>query len=284
MRFGAHVSIRGALHLAIDRAVAIGCECVQIFVGNPRQWRAVVYAEHDLNLFTMKRDRARLDPLVAHTVYLINLAAADPTVYRLSTTALTYAAQTMDRLGGLAAITHIGSSTDTAEPQTLRRITTALTRALKATTRSMILLENSVGAGGQIGGTFQEFRDIFEAMGEHPRLGVCLDSAHLFAWGWDLRTPKGVDAVVNAFDRVVGLRRLRALHLNDSKAPLGSHVDRHENIGEGAIGRAGFKALVNHPALQHLPAFIETPGFDREGPDRKNLLVLKRLRRTRRGK
>lgn len=278
MRFGAHVSIRGALHLAIDRAVTIGCECLQIFVGNPRQWREVTYAEHDLDLFVEKRRRADLDPLVAHSAYLINLAAADPALRRLSIAALTYATRTMDRLNGLATITHIGSRGNAPWRDALRRLTAALRQTFDATQRSMVLLENSAGAGGQIGGRFEELRDILQAMDWHPRLGVCLDSAHLFGWGWDLRTPQGVDAVVRAFDHIVGLKRLRAWHLNDSRAPLGSHLDRHENIGKGTIGRAGFRALVNHSALRHLPGFIETPGFDRQGPDRKNLGLLKRLR------
>ncbi len=278
MRFGAHVSIRGALHLAIDRAVALGCECLQIFVGSPRQWRAVVYADHELDLFVRKRQRTHLDPLVAHAAYLINLAAPDSTVHRRSVAALTYAVRMMDRLDGFATITHIGSRREGSWRDALRRITTALARTLAATDRSMLLLENSVGAGGQVGGSFEELREILTAMRWHPRLGICLDSAHLFAAGWDLRAPRTVDMLVRSFDRTVGLRWLRAWHLNDSKAPLGSHLDRHENIGEGQIGRRGFGALVSHPAFRHLPAFIETPGFDREGPDRKNLQILKRLR------
>lgn len=278
MRFGAHVSIRGALHLAVDRAVAIGCECLQIFVGSPRQWREITYSDHDLNRFIEKRRRAKLDPLVAHTAYLINLAASDIEIYRRSTGALIYALKTMDRLQGFAAITHLGSRGSRPWEDALTRITAALAVALDATERSLILLEGSVGAGGQIGGTFQELRAILEVMEWHPRLGVCLDSAHLFAAGWDIRTPKGVDAVVRAFDHTVGLRHLRAFHLNDSKGRLGSHVDRHANIGQGRIGRAGFRALVNHPRLRRLPGFIETPGFDHQGPDRKNLEVLKRLR------
>lgn len=280
MRFGAHVSIRGALHLAIDRAVAIGCECLQIFVGSPRQWREVIYSERDLDLFIEKRRRARLDPLVAHTAYLINLAAADPEIYRRSTRALIYAVRMMDRLGGLAAISHVGSRGDRPWPGALARITAALSVTLEATDRAMILLEHSVGAGGQVGTTFEELRDILHAMQWHPRLGICLDSCHLFASGWDIRTPDGVDQVVHVFDRVVGLRALSAFHLNDSKGGLGSRVDRHENIGKGRIGRAGFRALATHPKLRRLPGFIETPGFDRRGPDKRNLQVLKRLRQS----
>lgn len=281
MKFGAHVSTRDAIHLAVDRAQAIGCECLQIFAGSPRQWREIAYTDEALDLFVAKRRRARLDPLVAHTAYLINLAAADMAVYEKSTRALVYALRLMDRLDGLAAITHLGSRGDRPWPDALRRITAALTVALDATQRAMIVMENSAGAGGQTGGTFQELRDVLAAMRWHPRLGVCLDSCHLFAAGWDIRTPAGVSAALREFDRTVGLRHLRAMHLNDSKGALGSHVDRHDNIGDGRIGRAGFRALVNHPKLRKLPGFIETPGFDHQGPDRKNLVVLKRLREAR---
>jgi deoxyribonuclease-4 len=279
VKFGAHVSIRGKLHLAVDRAVAIGCECLQIFVGSPRQWREVAYPDEDLDLFIRKRRIAGLDPLVAHCAYLINLTASDPLVYQRSTAALIYAVRAMDRLRGLGAITHVGSRGDRPWPEARDRIVASLSVALERSDRAMILLENSVGAGGYVGSSFEDLRDILTAMRRHRRLGICLDSAHLFAAGWDIRTRRGVDAVVDAFDRIVGLKWLRALHLNDSKGRLGSRVDRHANIGEGWIGRAGFRALVNHPALAHLAGFIETPGFDHEGPDRKNLDVLKRLRR-----
>src|SRR5256886_11556565 len=154
----------------------------------------------------------------------------------------------------------------------------ALTVALDATDRAMVLVEYSVGAGGQVGGTFEELADILRAMRYHPRVGICLDSCHLFAAGWDLRTPQGVSQMLRAFDQTVGLKHLRALHLNDSKGALGSRIDRHENIGQGRIGRRGFAALVNHPKLLRLPGFIETPGFNRKGPDQKNLEILKRLR------
>jgi deoxyribonuclease IV len=278
MRFGAHVSIRGALYLAIDRAVAIGCECLQIFVGSPRQWREIHYSEHDFDLFVAKRRQANLDPLVAHTAYLINLASADPQLHARSTAALIYALRAMDRLGGKAAITHLGSRGTHPWPEALPRVAAALGVALEATDRAMILLEHSVGAGGQVGGTFDELRDVLQAVHDHPRVGVCLDSCHLFAAGWDLRTADGLAAMLREFNRTVGLERLHAFHLNDSQGPLGSRLDRHANIGGGRIGRAGFAALVNHPRLRRLPGFIETPGFDHQGPDGRNLRLLKQLR------
>ena len=282
MKFGAHVSIRGTLHLAVDRAVAIGCECLQIFVGSPRQWREVHYSEHDFNLFVAKRRQAGLDPLVAHTAYLINLASADPQLQARSTAALIYALRVMDRLGGMAAITHLGSRGTRPWPDALPRVAAALDVALEATDRAMILLEHSVGAGGQVGGTFEELRDILQAVHDHPRVGVCLDSCHLFAAGWDLRTADGLAAMLREFNRTVGLERLHALHLNDSQGALGSRLDRHANIGQGRIGRAGFATLVSHPRLRRLPGFIETPGFDHRGPDGRNLRLLKQLRATNR--
>jgi deoxyribonuclease-4 len=278
VRFGAHVSIRGAIHLAVDRAAAIGCECLQIFVGSPRQWREVVYPEDDLDRFVAKRRAAGLDPLVAHTAYLINLGAEEAGLFRRSVGALAYALRMMDRLDGLGAITHLGSRGAQPWRAALARLTAALSVALEASARAMILIEHSVGAGAQLGGTFEELAEIIDRMAGHPRLGVCLDSCHLFAAGWDLRTPAGVAATLQAFDRIVGLDRLRALHLNDSRAPLGSKIDRHEHIGAGRIGLDGFRALVNDPRLARLPAFIETPHAGSALPDRRNLELLKRLR------
>jgi len=159
------------------------------------------------------------------------------------------------------------------------RVAAALRVVLDHTEGAMVILENSAGAGGAIGGTFEELAAILDALEWHPRLGVCLDTAHLFAAAFDIRTPEGVARMLRAFDRIVGLRHLRAIHLNDSKAPLGSYLDRHENIGAGQIGAKGFRALLHHRATQGLPGFIETPGFDRRGADRRNLEILKQLRR-----
>ena len=273
---GAHVSIAGRIYEAIPRAEALGCECLQIFYGSPRQWRRVSYPANDLAEFRRLRARADIDPLVAHAPYLVNLASPNPRMRRHSIAALAHSTQGMEALRGFAVVTHIGSPMGTPWPEARARVARALRAALAYSTRPVILLEGSAGAG--LGRNFEELREILDETGEGRRLGVCLDTAHLFAAGWDLRTTAGVATMVESFDRVVGLRRLRALHFNDSKAALGSHRDRHDNIGEGAIGRAGFRAIFSHPALRRLPGFIETPGFARAGPDRRNVGLLKRLR------
>ena len=276
MPIGAHVSIAGHLYDAIPRATAIGCECLQIFVGSPRQWRLVSYAPADLAEFRRRRARTGLDPLVAHASYLVNFAAADPELFRRSVESLAHTVRGVDALDGLAAVTHLGSTRGADWDECCGRVALALRTVLARSSRAMVLVEGS--AGGTIGGTFEQLRDVLDAAGRSPRLGVCLDTAHLFAAGWDIRTPRGVAGMVDAFDRRVGLRRLRVLHLNDSKGALGSRLDRHENIGEGLIGRDGFRAILGHPALRGLPGLIETPGFDRQGPDRRNVMTLKALR------
>jgi deoxyribonuclease IV len=276
MPIGAHVSIAGRVYDAIPRAMAIGCECLQIFVGSPRQWRLVAYDPADLAEFRRRRARAGLAPLVAHASYLVNFATADPELFRRSVESLAHTARGMDALDGLGAITHLGSTRGAGWEECCDRVALALRAVLTRSSRAMVLLEGS--AGGTIGGTFEQLRDVLDAAGHNPRLGICLDTAHLFAAGWDIRTPKGVAEMVDAFDRRVGLRWLRVMHLNDSKSTLGSRLDRHENIGEGWIGRDGFRAVLGHPALRDLPGLIETPGFDRRGPDRRNVMTLKGLR------
>jgi deoxyribonuclease IV len=276
MPIGAHVSIAGRIYEAIPRALAIGCECLQIFIGSPRMWRPVTYDPADLAEFRRRRTQADLEPLVAHAAYLVNLASADPEMARRSVESLTHTVRGMDALGGLGAITHLGSTLGAAWEPCCDRVARALRAVLAGSSRAMVLLEGS--AGGTIGGTFEELRDVLDAAGRDPRLGVCLDTAHVFAAGWDVRTPRGVEAMVDAFDRRVGLRWLRVLHFNDSKAALGSRLDRHENIGRGRIGPDGFRALFGHPALRDLPGLIETPGFRLHGPDRRNVMALRRLR------
>ncbi len=282
MRLGAHVSISGSLDLAIDRAVAIGCECLQIFYGSPRQWREVVYPEDAIRRFVTKRRAAMLDPLVSHAAYLVNLAAPNREFRRKSIASLLATMRGVERLDGFGAVTHLGSRMGTDRRAALRRAAASIRQVLDRTTRAMVLLENSVGAGGTLGADFEDLRAVRDLLEGDPRVGFCLDTAHLFATGWDLRTSTGIDAMTVAFDRRVGWTHVRAIHLNDSKGALGSRIDRHENIGEGWIGPDGFRALLAHPRLRSLPGIIETPGFDREGPDRRNITRLKRLRGLRR--
>ncbi|MDR5709397.1 MAG: deoxyribonuclease IV [Armatimonadota bacterium] len=275
VRFGAHVSVRGRLPKAVARAVAIGCECLQIFVGNPRQWRPVSYPPADLEEFRRARAACRLDPLVAHTPYLVNLAATGE-VYERSVRALGHALEVVEALEGLGVVTHIGSARDCGFAEAVRRVARAVRRGLAATDHALVLLEGS--AGNTLGGTFRELEALVDALDGDRRVGICLDTAHLHATGWDLRTPEGVEAMLGAFHAQVGLERLRLVHLNDTRVPCGSRRDSHENIGAGRIGLAGFRALVNHPWLDSLCGIIETPGFGEQGPDRRNLEVLKSLR------
>lgn len=275
MRFGAHVSIRGHIYEAADRAARLGCECLQIFVGSPRTWRAVPYAADDLRELRRRCRAYGLRPLVAHAAYLVNLAA-EGEVYEKSVVHLAHALRTVEEAGGLGVVTHLGSRGQLPLPQAVRRVAQAVRRSLEECQRAWVLLEGS--AGRSLGGTFEELRMVLDAMDGHPRVGVCLDTAHLFAAGWDLRTPEGVDVTLSAFDECVGLSRLKLVHLNDSRGELGSGVDRHENIGQGRIGLEGFAAWVQHPKLRRLAGVIETPGFDRRGPDRANLRRLFALR------
>jgi deoxyribonuclease-4 len=278
MVLGAHVSISGSLDLAVDRACALGCECLQIFYGSPRQWRIVTYPEDAITQFIEKRARARLDPLMAHAAYLVNLAAPARADRRRAVASLCATVAGVARLGGLGAVTHLGSRVGAARGTTLRRVAASLREVLDATAGAMVLLENSAGAGGTLGASFDDLAAVLAHLDGHPRVGVCLDSAHLFAAGWDLRTPEGVGAMVEAAGRAFEWGRVRLFHLNDSQGPLNSHLDRHANIGEGWIGIGGFRAIVNHRAIRPLPGIIETPGFDGRGPDRQNLGRLRRLR------
>ncbi|MCS7235946.1 MAG: deoxyribonuclease IV [Armatimonadota bacterium] len=275
MRFGAHVSIRGHIYEAADRAARLGCECLQIFVGSPRTWREVHYLPDDLAELRRRCRAFGLRPLVAHAAYLVNLSS-EGEVFERSVRHLAHALRTVEQAGGLGVVAHLGSRHDLPVSRALKRVAGAVRRALADSDGGWVLLEGS--AGRTLGATFEELRAVLDALHGHPRVGVCLDTAHLFAAGWDLRTREGVEATLAAFRDQVGLGRLKLLHLNDSRADLGSGLDRHENIGEGRIGLEGFRAWVNHPELRHLCGVIETPGFDRAGPDRANLRRLKRLR------
>ncbi len=275
MRLGAHVSVAGSLVQGAERARAMGCECLQIFVGNPRQWRAIRHGAADRAAFRARLAEGAMAPLVAHSAYLVNLASSRPALRKKSVSSLVAALRDVEGLGGFGVVTHVGSAGAGTREEGIERVARSLVEALERTSRARILLENS--AGGTLGSDFRELSALLDRVERHERVGICLDTAHLFGAGFDLRTARDVRRVLGDFERAVGLQCLWLVHLNDSKAELGSRLDRHENIGEGKIGREGFRALLRTRALAAVAGVLEVPGFDGEGPDRRNLEILREL-------
>jgi deoxyribonuclease-4 len=279
MYVGAHVNSSGGVWKAIGNGADIGCEAIQFFAGSPRTWRPMVYKDADWEKFRELRAASPIRFVVIHTIYLINLASARDDFYEKSVTSLLGAVDAAEQLGADAIVTHVGSHQGAGFDVGLERVQAALRRALAESEGSAvrILLENTAGAGGTMGVDFDELGAMITAAGAHPRLGLCLDTAHVFEAGFDIRTAAGLDEALARLDAACGLDRLVMLHLNDSKTPYGSNRDRHENIGDGEIGREGFRAVVTHPALADVPGVLEVPGFDGNGPDARNLEILREL-------
>ena len=283
MYFGAHVGSSGGVWKAIEAGTDLGCEAIQIFAGSPRTWAPATYKEGDAARFRSARAASPIRFVVIHTIYLINLASAKDDFYEKSVASLVGAVIAAEQLGADAIVTHVGSHQGAGFDVGLERVAAALRQALAATPGSgvRLLLENTAGAGGTMGVDFAELATMIAAADSHPRLGLCLDTAHLFEAGYDLRTPAGVDAMVAALDDACGIERLVMLHLNDSKTALGSNRDRHENIGEGELGRDAFATIVAHPAFADLPGILEVPGFAGDGPDAANVAILRELQARR---
>ena len=280
MYLGAHVRASGGVWTAIEHGVELGCEAVQFFAGSPRTWRPMVYKDADAARFREARAAASLRFVVIHTIYLINLATTNDDFYEKSVTSLVGAVAAAEQLGAEAVVNHTGSHQGAGFAEGLERVRRAFARALVEVGDSAVkvLIENTAGAGGTMGVTFEEIRAIIDAVDGDPRVGVCLDTCHLHAAGYDLRTPSALENLLSDFDRVVGLERLVMLHLNDSLTPLGSNRDRHANIGEGELGLDAFAPVVNHPAFADLPGITEVPGVDGHGPDKENMQRLFSLR------
>ena len=280
MYFGAHVKASGGVWTAVERGEALDVQAIQFFAGSPRTWKPQLYRSADAARFREKRAASALRFAVIHTIYLINLATVNEEFYEKSVVALVGAVTAAEQLGVEAIVTHIGSHQGAGFEAGLARVREALQRALDEVgdSRVRLLLENTAGAGGTMGVTFAELAAMIAATGGDARLGVCLDTAHLLASGHELRTAEGLDATVSSFAQTVGLERLVMVHLNDSKTPLGSNRDRHENIGEGEIGREAMRLIVNHRAFADIPGILEVPGYEGQGPDRANLDTLRELR------
>jgi deoxyribonuclease-4 len=279
MYFGAHVSATGGLDKTLDRALEMGAEAVQLFTQSPRMWQPT---NHDPETFArFKERRVELGipdgAVVAHALYLCNLAAPDDVVYEKSRAAMRNTMEVARAIEADGVIFHVGSHLGAGMDVGVERVIPALNEVLDlCNDRTWLLMENSAGAGGTIGRSVEELVTLFEACNGHERLGVCVDTCHMFVSGVDVTDPKVVDGLVDEIDARIGLDRLRALHINDAAAPLGSNRDRHSNIGDGEIGEE-LGVFLSHPKLQGLPAFLEVPGVDKKGPNAEELRKVREI-------
>jgi deoxyribonuclease-4 len=279
MLCGAHVSAAGGIDTAIDRIEAIGGDCVQVFTQSPRMWKPTAHTPEAVERFRARRAEAGIGGVVCHAVYLVNLAAPDVEVYRKSVAALVATVDTAVALGADGVVFHVGSHLGAGLASGRRRIVSGMRKALARCEGDMwLLMENSAGAGGTIGRSLPELAGLVDALDGHPRLGICLDSCHLWASGYDVTKPAVVHEVVAEVDATIGLDRLRALHVNDSVPALGSNRDRHANLLEGEMG-VGLAAFLGHPAFQGLAAYLEVPGANDDGPDADQIRKLRDLHR-----
>ncbi len=278
MRFGGHVSIAGGLERAIERAQEITADCIQIFVAAPQRWLPANHSEEAVARFLEARDASGVTPVLLHGPYLINLGSTDELLRQRSIDAMVSQLEWADRLGAMGVVFHVGSTASGGRDAGMDLAADGLRQILdRARGQAPLLLETTAGGGNSIGGHFEDLGELIDRLDRTPRLQVCLDTCHIFAAGYPCRTITDLDQTLADFDRVIGMDRLTALHLNDSRDPFGSHRDRHANIGEGAIGLDGFRSIVNHRQLCRLPGFLEVPGFDGNGPDAENLRRLRAL-------
>jgi deoxyribonuclease-4 len=291
MRIGAHMSVAGGVANAVERAAVHGCESLQIFSKNANQWRAKPLDADDVRRFRARIEETGITPVVSHASYLINLATTAAPLREQSIAAFIDELDRADTLGLLGVVIHPGTCTAGTDEDALRLIADAIRAsfAMRTGQRAMVLLEHTAGQGRTLGYTFEHLRAIIDHLDGSPRLGVCLDTCHLLASGYDIVSNAGYEDTFADFDRIVGLDRLKVFHGNDSKKPCGSRVDRHEHIGQGCLGLKPFRRLINDPRFAELPILIETeksigaerPGAIVEDPfDVKNLTVLRSLRDT----
>lgn len=277
MEFGAHMSSSGGIDSAIDRIVAVGGDCVQVFTQSPRMWRPTNHKPEAVQAFRDKRAEAGIGGVVCHALYLCNLAAPNDEIYEKSIQTMRNTVDATSAIGADGVIFHVGSHLGAGFEAGLERTCAALAQILeRCVGDTWLLMENSAGAGGTIGRSLEELQTLLERLDRHPRLGICLDSCHLYVSGYDVTDPKAVAALVAELNTGIGLDRLRALHVNDSAAELGSNRDRHANIGEGLMGE-GLGAFLAHPAFQHLSAYLEVPGVNKQGPNADEIQKLRDL-------
>ncbi len=278
MLIGAHVSTAGGLVQAHARGVERGCEAIQVFNQSPRMWRPTRWKDPDVAEFRELMSEGPIRSVVIHAVYLINCASKDREIRRKSVASLTHALDMGDRIGADGVVIHPGSATGEPHEEALDRAGEAIREALAETDRCPLLLENTAGGGTTLGRSFSELARLMEARGGGDRLGLCLDCCHLLASGFDVRTAQKLDRVIDDCVDVVGLERLRCLHVNDSKTGLGSNADRHAPLGTGELGARGCAAFLSEPRFEGLPAIFEGPGFEGKAPGVEDVRRAKELR------
>jgi deoxyribonuclease-4 len=278
MMIGAHVSPAGGLQKAIARGVERGCRAIQIFNQSPRMWRATVYRDEDVAAFREAMSDSPIDAVLIHAVYLLNCASEDPDIRSKSLASLTHSLRAGHAIGAAGVVLHPGSAKTGHVGEAIERAAATIREALQESEGCELHLENTAGAGGTLGRSFEELAALVEGAGGDARLGVCLDSCHLFASGYDIRTPSEMASVLRQCTRKLGRGRVRSLHLNDSQTPLGSNRDRHANLGEGELGEDGCSTFLSAPALQKLPCVLETPGENRSGASAQEVAFAVALR------
>lgn len=277
MRFGFHISITGGFKKVVARALEKHCQTIQFFSRNPRGWDFNRLDPKDIQEFQIQIKNTDISPLFIHMPYLPNLSSTDKILYKKSFDSLTAELKRCEIIGAQFLITHIGKRMDSSEQKALLQISECVNKAFnKIDNRTILLLENTASMGSEIGYNFTQIKEIINRVEDKSRLGIVLDTAHMFGAGYPIHTRDGLNQTLKEFDKLIGMQKLHLIHLNDSKTELGSRVDRHEHIGKGKIGLDGMKNIINHPLLKHLPAIMETPKED-EQDDAKNMRVVKSL-------
>jgi deoxyribonuclease-4 len=280
MLIGAHVSTAGGLAKAIERGTDMGCESIQIFNQSPRMWRPTKYGPDDFAEFKEAMDDSPVEAVVIHAVYLINCATRDREMRVKSLDSLTHALRIGDGIGAAGVVLHPGAQNGEPHGPSMKRAAKVIAAAVKNSESCPLLLEQTAGHKGLLGRDFDETAELIELAGASKRLGLCLDSCHLFIQGYDVTKVDSLSQIVDEADEKVGLDRLRCLHVNDAAAPFGSNRDRHANLGKGEMGKQGLAAFLSEPRFEGLPATLETPGPNKKGPDKKEVTAAKRLRET----
>jgi deoxyribonuclease IV len=277
---GAHMSIAGGMYRAFERGNSLRCRTMQVFLKNSNQWKSKILTERDRSLFQSAQKETAISPVLAHDSYLINLASPDPHLSRKSFDAFVEEMERATFLGIPYLVMHPGAHMGSGIQSGIASVAKALLQALDTVELPVtILLENTAGQGSSLGWRFEQLAALLEQAGNSDRLGVCLDTCHAFAAGYDIRTEEGYEGTLQEFDRLIGIEKIRAFHVNDSKKDLGSRVDRHFHIGKGFIGLEAFRFLMNDKRFSAIPKILETPKGPDSRLDRQNLATLQSLLR-----